>query len=437
MPSIFEPITKLAQRWFPPPKPVPTTSGETASKTKQWSYQSSTLQWLQVERGRMSTVNDCRFMYDTDGRHKSVVSTLARDIVGKGFRVLVDPDYTSFDTANQIASALPINQQLKILSRLDDWIRLALRDGDLFLELGLNAAKEIADISAKPALFMRRNSNTFDRFDDPSQAFGYSENGLYISQAEVTFAEWQIVHARANFDEGNRYGSPAFASARKAWKMLTDGEQNLAINRKHFANKTDIHILEGADDTAIAEYQEANKDALGNPFAPAINFFTNKVGGIQRLTGGANLGDIKDILHHLSTWSADSPVPIELLGYGDNVNALSGDVLKHKKEQYQSTIEAYRAWAAEDILKPIIETQWLLAGLYPPNIKYEIVWLPGGRVKSADIEESARALAALKAVGLLPDELLIDMLTAILPMIDREKALEYLAQKADTGVAQL
>jgi len=237
-------------------------------------------------------------------------------------------------------------------------------------------------------------------------------------QEAIWFAQWQILHIRANHDEESRYGTPDFASARKAYKMMTDGEHNIAVNRKFWAQRTLVHILEGASSSDIEAYKLNNQRTLDNPFEAAADYFTNQSGGIQTLPSGGSLGDIKDILHHLSTWSAASPVPIELLGYGENVNSLAGDVLKHKLAQYQDTLETERTWVESEILKPLINLQWMLQGILPEHVDYAIQWQPKKRVDPALLAQMGQAISQIQATGLVSDMYLMKLLAEVVPSFD-------------------
>ena len=74
-------------------------------------------------------------MYKTDARAKGVIQTLARDMTRGGFSVSIPEDRS----AEEIATGLA--KRLKLSTRLDDWVRLALRDGDTFLEIGVAATR--------------------------------------------------------------------------------------------------------------------------------------------------------------------------------------------------------------------------------------------------------------------------------------------------------
>jgi hypothetical protein len=128
-----------------------------------------------------------------------------------------------------------------------------------------------------------------------------------------------MIHARWDRDEGSRYGAPMFASARKAYKRMTQGELDIAIRRKTRAGMRYVHVLDGASPAEIEAYKAANRPALDDPYAAVADFFFNKAGGLQALQGDARLSDIDDVLHHVDTFGIASPVPLELIGYGPSM----------------------------------------------------------------------------------------------------------------------
>ena len=364
-----------------------------------------------VERGNV--VRTCRKMYKADPRAKKMVRTLARDIVSGGFSVDVAGDGATGGAAGEAARALV--ERLNLTARLDDWLRLTIRDGDSFLELGVDERMEIAEATRKPTLQMHRNSDEADRFSDPARAFWWAD-AIWMGQRPprdaVWFAEWQIVHARWDHDENSRYGTPMFAAGTGAWKRVTEGELDVAIRRKTRAGLKFLHVVEGASEPELEAYKEQNKDALDNPFAAVADFFTNRAGAIQAIEGDARLAEIADVQHHIATWMMSGVTPMELLGYGENLNR---DVLREKKKEYDETLEQIREWAAAEFIKPLVELQWLLLGIWPAGLEYTITWQPKRTITPADIRDVADAALKLRALG-LGDDVIMRLLEQYLPL---------------------
>lgn len=404
-----------------------TAGRSTGDEVRRPARPSTLLNRFDAERDRRASILDCRAMYDEDTRAEGSISTLARDAIRGGFRIKVDDA-----RAQEVADALV--QRLGLMGRLDDWIRLTLRDGDSFLEVSVDEGRQIVDVTRKPTLEMHRNSDESDRFVDATRAYWWADR-MWADQAWGTdaapedatwFAEWQIVHARWHHDEGSRYGRPQFASGRKPYKRMVEGEYDIAVRRKTRAGMKYLHVLEGASDPDIEAYKETNKDALDNPFAAVADFFTNKAGAISVIQGDARLGEIGDVEHHIDTWWVASPVPKSLLGYGRNINR---DVLKEQKAQYDETLPEVTRWVEAQIVRPLLELQWLLAGIWPGGLSYEVVWASKRMVTPGDIRDLADAVARLRVTGLLTDGMLLGIMAGVLPNIDIDEALAALKQR--------
>jgi len=223
-----------------------------------------------------------------------------------------------------------------------------------------------------------------------------------------------MIHARWGHDEGSRYGRPLFASGRKAWKRLDEGETDVAVRRKTRAGMKYVHKVEGGRDK-VEEYMDLNKATLDEPFAAIQDFFGNvEIAAIQ---GDARLGEISDIQHHIETFAIASPVPLALIGYGKELNR---DILEQKLEQYERALEQVTQWVTDQIVKPLLETQWVLQGLWPAHLDYEIQWANKKILSPATLEAVARAGLQLRALG-WPDEIIIEILGPLVPGLDTER----------------
>lgn len=400
--------------------PARTTASEVANRPQPIS---ATVSKFRVESGRRAEVEDGRTMYKEDDRVKGILQTVARDAVKGGFQVKVksgaDPA-----RAQEVADALV--KRLKLFSRLDDWVRLTLRDGDTFLENVVDARMDVVNVTRKPTLGMRRNSNRQDTFDDPTRAYWYSDRPWAIGGEApldaIWFADWQVIHARWDHDEGSRYGTPLFSSARKPYKRMTEGELDVALRRKTRAGMKYAHQFPpGTSKDDIESYMERNKAAVNDPFAAVLDYFgTAEVKVVQ---GDARLSEIDDVVHHIRTFWVASPVPMSLLGYGQDLNR---DVLEEQKKQYDRALETITQWVEDELVVPLLELQWLLQGIWPDGIEYEIVWVSKQVITPADIKDIAEAVSKLKAAALLPDDQLLQVLAAVIPTIDVDAALAFI-----------
>lgn len=405
-------------------KQQPTTTTTRVGSPGAGSY-SSLAGRFRVETDRVSRVRLARKMYDEDPRYEGIVDTLARDATKGGFQVEVKNNPEAQREANELM------RRLKLDDRLDDWVRLTLRDGDSFLEPGVTKERNITEVTRKPALHMRRNSDKFDRFPDPTRAYWYTEE-VYMQQPTgnaLWFAEWQIIHVRWQHDEGSRYGRPLLSSARKAWRRIDEGETDVAIRRKTRAGMRYLHVVEG-DEPHIEAYKKRNEAALNDVNVALADFFSNRPGSITSIGGDSTIGNIDDIVHHIDTFWIGSPVPKSIIGYGKDLNR---DVLDQQKEQYDETLDAVVNWVKAHMIIPLLELQWLLKGILPETVEYEITRPIKAIVKPSDILQIAQAAQILRTLR-VPENVIALVLARFLPGITPDM-LEFASNEPAAGDA--
>ena len=396
--GLSEDISRLLQQRHPP-----TTTTNQANGSSSYSALASR---FKVETDRVSRVRLARKMYDEDTRYEGIVDTLARDATKGGFQVEVKNNPEAQREADGLL------RRLKLNDRVDDWVRLTLRDGDSFLEPGVTKERDIAEITRKPTLHMRRNSDKTDRFPDPTRAYWYtSEEYMQQPSGDVLwFPEWQIMHVRWHHDEGSRYGRPLLSSGRKAWRRIDEGETDVAIRRKTRAGMRYLHIVDG-DESQIEAYKTRNAAALNDVNVALADFFSNKQGSITAIGGDSTIGNIDDLVHHIDTFWIGSPVPKSILGYGKDLNR---DVLDQQKEQYDETLDAVVKWVVAQMITPLLELQWLLKGILPEDVDYDISRPTKAIVKPSDILQIAQAAQILRTLQ-VPENVIAIILARFLP----------------------
>ncbi len=363
---------------------------------------------FQVEQSRAAVVKDCRAMYDGDPRVEKMHRDYARDLLRNGFIIK-----TNDGTAKQIADSL--QKRLTLNQRLEDWLRLSMRDGDSFLELSLDSSLLVSDVTRKPTLQVHRNSNSADKFDNPERAFWMGNETYMITEPPkdaLWFPEWKIIHARWNHDEEQRYGRPMMKAARKHFKYVEDGELNVAVRRKIGGAQLRQHVIEGSP-ADVETYKENNKETLGR-LAAVIDFFSNKPSSLTVHQGDGNLDKIADVEHHIATMFTASDEPMELIAYGGNLNR---DILGEKKEQYEEILNQGREWTTIEIIQPLLERQWLMQGILPETVDYKIIWRKAKSLSPADLRDLADAGSRLKVLG-VKDEIIQLLMASFLRDVD-------------------
>lgn len=364
------------------------------------------------ESERVDIVKACRLMYKEDPRAKRLLTTLSRDATHGGCSVVVRNNPKAQEIADGLFKRIQLNR------RLDDWAKFTFRDGDSFLELGIAASRRIVEVTRKPTLGMHRNTNKYDRFLRPDQAYWFAENPWPVPTPPadaVWFADWQILHARWDHDEGSRYGTPLFAAATGPYKRVKEGETDIAIRRKVRAGMRYNHQFpQGTSEDSIKAYMELNKEVLDDDEASISDFFG--VAEIKPVQGDAKLQEIGDVKFHVATWLLAGILPMELIGYGEDLNR---DVLEEKKAQYDRDLETITGWVESELVIPLLEMEWLLQGVLPDSLDYEVKWKSKQVLTASVLKDVADAMLKLRALG-YRDELLNTILERFIPDIDLE-----------------
>jgi len=356
---------------------------------------------FKAETERKAVIEACRMMYKTDPRVKKMMLTLARDTLKGGFSV---------KTANEQAKAEAdaLQTRLGLNQKLERYVRLSGRDGDSFLQNVIDENLNIVSLTRKPTLQVRRATNDADQFTDATRAFWMADEmywGMEPPKTAIWFAQWEMIHARWEWDEESRYGSPMMAAATGTFKKVTEGETDIAVRRKVRAAMRYHHVIEGGP-ADVEAYKENNKAALNNTNIASADFFSNKPGGISVVQGDANMDQIADVKHHIETLGMAGDVPLALIGYGGDLNR---DILGEKKEEYEEMLRQVREWVVDEMIRPLLELQWLLKGILPEGVEYEIVWKHATGLKAQDFLTITDSVLRMKILG-IADEVIKSIL---------------------------
>lgn len=405
-------------------KPEVADTSQDIPREKNLSSYSAIVEKFSAETDRANIVKQCRLMYKTDPRVEKMLTTLGRDTLGNGFVIKVTNNAKAQSEADALQTRLRLNQ------KLERYVRLTPRDGDSFLQVTVAQSMDIISFTRKPTLNVHRNSNKADEFDDPQRAFWMADNlyaGMDPPKDAVWFANWEMIHARWQWDEENRYGTPMMGSSTGAFKKVTEGEIDVSVRRKTRAGMRYHHVVEGSA-ADVESYKETNKAAFANPLSAQADFFSNKPGGITAIEGDARLSEIEDIKHHIATMFTGGDVPMELIAYGEGLNR---DILGEKKAEYGEILRQVREWVSDEIIKPLFERQWLLKGILPEGLKYSIEWRRASTLTAQDIQAITSAAVQMRLLG-VAEEVIQAVLANYLPGIDAAMLLPQ-GSAGDTG----
>jgi hypothetical protein len=196
---------------------------------------------------------------------------------------------------------------------------------------------------------------------------------------------------------------------------VEDGEMNVAVRRKIGGAITRQHVIENGSAADVKKYKEDNAAVLGK-LSAVVDLFSNKAASLFIHQGDGNLDKIGDVNHHVATMMAASDVPMELIVYGGDLNR---DILGEKKEEYDETLSQGREWLTSQIIVPLLKRQWLLKGILPENVEYEIIWRTAKQLTPTDLRDLADALSRYKLLG-VKDEIIQAIAALYLRNVDEE-----------------
>jgi hypothetical protein len=134
----------------------------------------------------------------------------------------------------------------------------------------------------------------------------------------------------------------------------------------------------------------------------------------------------------VQTFAVASPVPLELIGYGTDLNR---DILEQKQDQYADAIESVQGWLEAEFLLPLLERQWLMLGIWPDALTVSFQWKQKKRPTPTGMKDMAAFAASIKAAGLLTDATLLHMLATVLPDFDVDAEIAALEAQASEDAA--
>lgn len=356
---------------------------------------------------RSRAIEKSREMYFTDSRIYSAIETLTRDVTYGNFNIVVTRG-TDQSTAQNIIDGLVSRLKLNLL--VDDWFRSVLIDGEGFIELSIDndlvvGAKKKEVLSAYRLTDIEDNFFDFDvAYVRTAQLLSYNDisNTMpSIPSQSITYPVENVVYPRLPRTGNQRNGRPLFYSAFNAWDKLCEGEVNLSIQRRLRSGYLRHHIISGANQETLHAYRSATKDNLDNPYTPVCDLFTSDSIEVKILKGSIDADQISDVLHHLETVFAASPVPLALIGYGASINR---DIVEQKLEQYNRSLVAWTEFVDRELINPIIERQLSLAGLYVDSYEWDVIRPSRSKTKVSELGVLTKALNELKQVGIHSDD---------------------------------
>lgn len=359
------------------------------------------LEKLEVEnlsRDRHSQSAEIRQMVESDPRWDRMLYKLASDASYKNFTVVVE----SADGKRMQKKAQAIIDRTRHMIRdkqkLRGWTKALLRDGDLFLQIIVDAGtREIVKVKKLAAEITHSRMNAEGNF--PEDQKPYYQKSQYSHDPEREFEEWEIVHLKWDEEDGKQYGKSLLASSRLPWRRLESAEKNIAVRRAIRAGTKRQHKL-GSDDKPatqkdIDKYKEEHKDTLSRPTEAVQDFFTNHLVEIKTLMGDETIGDIEDLKWIEGLFSIATGIPQALLS-GGRETATNFTVIKEQEEDYLRVVGDIDEVLEEAFIR-IFDLALLLGGINPDSVVYVFNWSAKDR---EDIDRKVLRAERLQGIGL-------------------------------------
>jgi SPP1 gp7 family putative phage head morphogenesis protein len=436
--KLFTKILDFFSRSKSEPEPAKTAKNESPKVSYAESPHLYVFEQFKLATDRISIVRDVKQLVKTDLRFAMTNHRLSADAARGGFKVVVAGSEAYRQQRRRQGKSGPkrltpganIAQQViddflkrtKLASKSKGYIRVLLRDGDLFMNpvVDLNFGL-ILDVRRAPVLTIKRNCDEYGEFLDPERAFSQIDpiTQLHVlmeigppSQSRADFALYQMNQVRWLWDENENYGTSHYASARAMFRILQKMEWAAAIRREFRSVKKRSHKLpDTAQQAEVTEYMRnvglIDKD--GNPTKNA-HLLSDFVGTaeVTALNDSSNLDEMDDIKYFEELLWLNFGVPKAILTAGADINR---DVLKVQYPHYLQTLEDIT-----DVLefgdsgpfsgyRAIVDLQLLLAGINPDAVNYDIVWSDKTDETPAErIDRIQKALGAENGVKVITIE---------------------------------
>lgn len=327
-------------------------------------------------------IMDIRRMDQLDGTVKRIHHKTTHSLT-KGGLALINPSKNA-RLAKQwrdYTTTLGLGNRNKLASDA----RGLMMEGNLVLQFVLDQGQtRVLKAVRMPAENIRVMTDTSGQIADTSAA--YAQYDWLTGQDLATFALWQMEIARLdplNFDDFAEPGRPFLDANRKIWRKLDMTLDDMVVRRRERAPMRTAHVLEGADETALARYKMQVENEQREI---TTNYYLNKKGSVQAVQGDANLDQIADISLLIDAFFSGTPAPKGLFGYADN---LARDILMDMKEEFYDELDVLQdlqAWAYQRGFR----LHLLLQGLNPDAWEWEVKF--GERMTETLNQATDRAL---------------------------------------------
>jgi hypothetical protein len=343
----------------------PRHTSESGSRAKPEDALRHMYDSMWVDPTQVAAIHDIRNMDRCDGRVKKIHVRMARTATKGGLILKLQGTDRRI---SRLAEDFIRRNNLHRRSKLESDARAIAMEGNLPLQVALDATKQVAALIRMPTETIRPVVTQHGTFKDINKA--YEQVDVLNGKVSASFALWQLIVERLtpdNFDDMGCMGRPYLDSSREVWKKLCMTETDLVIKRRHRAPARTAHVVEGATETELELYKQRIE---GDQTRITSNYYMNKKGSVTAVQGDANLDQIADVNYLLDTFYAGGPAPKGLFGY---VEGLNRDILEDLKQDYFDEIDAMQDIHA-NAYEQAFRFDLLLRGINPNNIEFNIAF---------------------------------------------------------------
>ena len=277
-------------------------------------------------------IRDIRYMDQVDGHVKRIHHRTSHALT-KGGLTLDNP------AKNTHLSALwrdfALNTGLLNRSKLASDAKGLMMEGNLPLQFVLNDSQSaVLRMVRMPTETIRVITGDDGQISQLQKS--YAQYDMLTGKDSTYFARWQLELARLdplNYDDEGEMGRPFLDASRKIWGQVQMTLDDLVIRRRERAPMRTAHVLEGADEAALAKYKRQIESEQGEI---TTNYILNRKGSVSSVQGDANLDQIADIGLLLDAFFSGTPAPKGLFGYADG---LSRDILQDMTEGFYDELD--------------------------------------------------------------------------------------------------
>lgn len=320
---------------------------------------------MQVDIDLKSTIMDIRRFDKIDGRVKKIHKRMARDCTKSGIRIKWNGKENARvnNIWNDLRDRLQWDKRQKLLSDA----RGCCMEGNLALQWVVQNGHIVSSLRM-PTETIIPQALANGQIKSTDAAYIQVDPINQKNIASFHYLQLSLVRLDPdNHDDFGSLGRPYLDSVRETLLKLRMTEEDMVIRRRTRAPQKLSHIVEGATEPELQDYEKRNAPKAGEV---KEDYYSNKPGSVTSIQGDANLDQVRDVMHLLDTFFSGGPAPKALFGY---VEGLSRDVLEDLLKDYYEEIDGLQDTISYAYYEGM-RLELMLNGLNPDAYDFSIVF---------------------------------------------------------------